>query len=80
MANSDNQIIEPSAFTRADAPTKAPFFKPSPLKVSVLIVFIALATVALFMFNARAVQFILTPDAAEFRIKGGLPTDRKSVV
>lgn len=74
MANSDNQIIEPSAFTRADAPTKAPFFKPSPLKVSVLIVFIALATVALFMFNARAVQFILTPDAAEFRIKGGLPT------
>ena len=76
MSDSENQIIEPSAFTRADAPTREPFFRPSPLKVAILVVFVVLAAVALFMFNARAVQFMLTPESAVFSIESGFPTYR----
>ncbi len=74
MAESENRVIEPAAFTRADAPTKEPFFRPSPLKILVLGIFLLLATVAMFMFNARAVQFITTPGNATFSIDSGLPT------
>lgn len=74
MSDSENRIIEPSAFSRAAAPTKEPLFQPSPLKIAVLGVFLLLAAIALFMFNARAVQFMVVPTTAEFKVESGFPT------
>ncbi len=70
----ENTVIEAATFSRADAPAAAPLFAPSPLKVAVLAGFLILASAALFMFNARAVQFTLVPAEAELKILSGLPT------
>ena len=74
MAESENVIIEPSDFFRPSAPGKKPFFQPSPVKISILVLFGLLLTVALFMFNARAVKFDFDPVETKFDILSGYPT------
>lgn len=74
MAEPENTIIEPSDFSRPSAPGKKPLFQPSPAKVSILVLFAVLFTVALFMFNARAVKFEFDPIETKFEILSGYPT------
>ena len=74
MAESENTIIEPSDFSRASTPVKKPLFKPSPAKILLLVLFAVLLTVAMFMFNARAVKFDFDPAETRFTILSGYPT------
>ena len=74
MTESENTIIEPSDFSRASAPVKKPLFQPSPVKVLLLILFTVLLSVAMFMFNARAVKFDFEPAETSFTILSGFPT------
>ncbi|MBT7877824.1 MAG: PEGA domain-containing protein [Gammaproteobacteria bacterium] len=74
MAESENTIIEPSDFSRANTPVKKPLFKPSPAKILLLVLFAVLLTVAMFMFNARAVKFDFDPAETRFTILSGYPT------
>ena len=74
MAESENTIIEPSDFSRASTPVKKPLFKPSPAKILLLVLFSVLLTVAMFMFNARAVKFDFDPAETRFTILSGFPT------
>ena len=74
MAESENTIIEPSDFSRASTPVKKPLFKPSPAKILLLVLFAVLLTVAMFMFNARAVKFDFDPAETKFTILSGYPT------
>ncbi len=69
-----NIIIEPSDFSRPSAPGKKPLFQPSLAKISILILFALLLTVALFMLNARAVKFEFDPIETQFKILSGYPT------
>ena len=72
--NAINTVIEPSDFSRPSAPGKKPIFQPSPAKISILVLFAVLFTVALFMFNARAVKFEFNPKETNFSILSGYPT------
>ena len=74
MAESENVIIEAADFSRPGAPGKKPLFQPSPAKISILVLFAMLFTVALFMFNARAVKFEFDPVETKFKILSGYPT------
>ncbi|MBT5725001.1 MAG: PEGA domain-containing protein, partial [Gammaproteobacteria bacterium] len=55
-------------------PVKKPLFKPSPAKILLLVLFAVLLTVAMFMFNARAVKFDFDPAETKFTILSGYPT------
>ena len=70
MSESDqsNPIIEAASFERAEASARRPLFVLSPVKTALLVLFLLLATAALFMFNARAVFFNFNPatDSLEF--------------
>ena len=70
----ENTIIEPSDFSRPGALRKKPLFQPSPAKISILVLFALLFTVALFMLNARAVKFEFDPIETQFKILSGYPT------
>ena len=70
----ENSIIQPAAFSRAEAPAKKPLFAPSPVKIALLAIFLVLASAVLFMFNARAVRFDFNPDSDTIEIINGLPT------
>ena len=74
MSDQDPIIIQPTEFTRAEAPTAKPLFAPSPLKVAVLVLFLLLGVAAVFMFTARAVKFTFDPPEASLDIISGLPT------
>ncbi len=74
MSDSENRVIEPSAFVRADAPSGDRLFRPSPLKIGILALFLLLTIVALFIVYARAVQFVFLPETAVLDIHGGFPT------
>ncbi|MDG1231589.1 MAG: PEGA domain-containing protein [Pseudomonadales bacterium] len=74
MTEPENTIIEPFDFSRASAPIKKPLFQPSPAKILLLILFAVLLTVAMFMFNARAVKFDFDPAETRFSILSGYPT------
>ncbi|MBT6892229.1 MAG: PEGA domain-containing protein [Gammaproteobacteria bacterium] len=74
MTELENTIIEPSDFSRANTPVKKPLFKPSPAKILLLVLFAVLLTVAMFMFNARAVKFDFDPAETKFTILSGYPT------
>ena len=69
-----NRIIEPTAFTRAEAAPEKPLVTINPLTVTIGIVFLMLSLAALFMFNARAVQLNFDPGVDELSINGPLPT------
>lgn len=70
----ENLIIEPTAFSRAKASAKKPLLTLNPVTVAVLVLFLVLATAALFMFNARAVRFSFTPATDAMEFTSGLPT------
>ncbi len=70
----NNQVIQPTTFTRAEQTTSGRRLKINPLTTSIGLVFLILALAAAFMFNARAVKFITTPPEAIITISGGLPT------
>ena len=74
MTEPENTIIEPSDFSRASAPVKRTLFQPSPVKILLLILFAVLLTIAMFMFNARAVKFDFDPAETSFTILSGYPT------
>lgn len=74
MNENNSSIIEPVAFTRAEAPSKKPLIRLNPLSVTVGVVFVILAVAALFMFNARAVRFDISPAPTALSIDGTLPT------
>ena len=69
-----NRIIEPTAFTRAEATPEKPLVAINPLTVTIGIVFLMLSLAALFMFNARAVKLNFDPGVNELSINGSLPT------
>jgi formylglycine-generating enzyme required for sulfatase activity len=69
-----NLVIEPIGFKRSDSSGKRREFKFRPLTVALLVTFLILATIALFMFTARAVQFVIDPVPRLITIEGTWPT------
>jgi len=69
-----NRIIEPAAFSRAEAETKTPFVAINPLTLTIGLIFLLLSLAALFMFSARAVQLNFEPGFDELSINGSFPT------
>ncbi len=74
MSEPDNRIIEPASFTRAGAVSPESRFTFSPVKAALFLLFVLLAAAALFMFNASAVKFNISPDVDRIEIEGFLPT------
>jgi formylglycine-generating enzyme required for sulfatase activity len=74
MADDQKLTIEPVEFKRADGAAKQPLLTLNPVTLSIGLVFLMLATAALFMFNARAVRFIIEPEAQVFDLTSGMPT------
>lgn len=69
----DNQIIEPTTFTRAAASEKKPLLTLNPVTIAISTLFVILTLAALFMFNAKAVQLNVLPQPDSISIKGALP-------
>ena len=70
----ENLAIEPTSFSRAEAAQKQPFFVLSPVKTTIIGVFLLLATVAFFMFNAKAIRFYFDPITQTTNVTGSWPT------
>ena len=70
----ENQIIEPAAFSRADISQKQSGPRLNLVVIAVSVVFLLLALVALFMFNARAVELDVQPEPDSLQIDGAFPT------
>ncbi len=68
-----NTKLSPTEFKRAEAPDKKPLVTISPVMLALLALFIVLAGVALFMFNARSVKFNTYPESADISITSGFP-------
>jgi formylglycine-generating enzyme required for sulfatase activity len=68
-----NVIIEPVGFKRSDATGKRREFQFRPLTTALLVTFLILAMIALFMFTARAVKFVIDPAPQLVTIEGTWP-------
>ncbi|MFT7218895.1 MAG: sulfatase activating formylglycine-generating enzyme [Candidatus Azotimanducaceae bacterium] len=76
MTETKNRTIQPTDFSRPDAVNQRTGLNLSPLKLSLIAVFLLLALVALFMFQARAVKFVPEPIDSNIDIQSGLLTYR----
>ena len=64
----ENDIIEATPFQRATAERSSPWLRLNPLTIGVGALFLVLAVAAVFMFSARAVNVVITPNADTFVI------------
>lgn len=71
-----NLVIEPADFSRPEADSGKPLLQLSPVSTGIALLFVILALAALFMFNARAVRFAVTPAVDNLSIEGTLPVYR----
>jgi formylglycine-generating enzyme required for sulfatase activity len=69
-----NVTIEPISFKKSDSTRKQRKFQVHPLTIALLVTFLVLALIALFMFTARAVKFVIDPTPAQITIQGTWPT------
>ena len=69
-----NQLIEPTAFSRAEADSKQPLIRVNPVTALIAVLFAILLLAAYFMFSAKAVRFNFTPEVSALNISGSIPT------
>ncbi len=67
--NDQNSIIEATPFERASAETRRPLLRLNPVTAFVGLIFLVLAAAAIFMFTARAVTIVISPDPDQLEIE-----------
>ena len=72
----DQDIIEPTPYTRAEERRGGPGFRLRPIPTALVIGFLILALVAAFIFSARVVRFAITPAPSSLSISRGFFTWR----